>query len=148
IHRLKSPLAGALRLDEALLLARRHPPGCQSAAHRLQLRHDLEHLHHPVGSDLSHDGASSRRHLDQALRGELEECLAERRPGDLEALCEPCLVEAHSRWVAAGDDSLLDHLPDAPGSGACILLHSKTSNEHTARWTVQGAMPTKGCYGA
>src|SRR5262250_301595 len=32
IHRLESPLAGALRLDEALLLARRHRPGRQSAA--------------------------------------------------------------------------------------------------------------------
>src|SRR5437763_1065982 len=111
--------AGAVRGEELSLIRIGHPPRGQSGAHRLELAHDLEHLEQALRRHVGDDRAAARSDRDDAHRRELDQRLAQRRPGDTELLRELSLVEPHSRRKGSGRDLVLDRLAQRLGAGGC-----------------------------
>src|SRR5207253_10259440 len=71
--------------------------------------------------------AAVRDEVDEPERGEAAQCLADRRPADLELLGELFLAEDASRRELAGDDRLLDHERDV----VCLRAVEAHSHECT-----------------
>ncbi len=99
---------GALRVGD--------PAGGERAAHALQGRHRLEALDHRAQRQAGHEGATPRLKLHHAGRGELHQRLPDRRARHAEPRGEALLVQALPRPEMAGDDVLLQLIPERFGA--------------------------------
>jgi hypothetical protein len=106
------PLAGFVGRHERGLLVVRDPSRGQPGTHRLQFRHHLEHLADPVRAGIGHHRPPPRAESHHARGTQLDQRLADRRPGNAKLTGQGHLVEPHARRVTAVRDPLLDHLPN------------------------------------
>ncbi len=103
--------AGLVRLDQGAALALGDPPRCQPAAHALERRHRLDPLDDLLEAQRGDERAPALPQRDQPGRRELHQRLADRRPGDPEARRQSLLVEPLAGPERAGDDVLLELVP-------------------------------------
>jgi hypothetical protein len=111
-----------LGLAELLQALRRHPRRRDPGYERLELSADHERLPELVTRDRPDTHALVRDQRDEPGRGEPAQCLADRRPADVEALGELFLAQNRSRRQLAGDDRVLERQRDLVGLGTAFGL--------------------------